>query len=108
MIEGFCFGMGCWGLLTGKQKRFLRAFATSLDPLFQIGKAGITENLVQQVDQALKARELIKLRVLPQCPEDVKKVAQKLKELTDSELVQVIGRNFILYRQGEKAKIQLP
>lgn len=95
-------------MLTGKQKRFLRAFATGLDPLFQVGKGGVSENFVCQVDEALKVRELIKFRVLSQGPEDVKKVAQTLRDLTGAEIVQIVGHNFILYRQGEKARIQLP
>ncbi|NPV29276.1 MAG: ribosome assembly RNA-binding protein YhbY [Firmicutes bacterium] len=95
-------------MLTGKQKRLLRAFATSLDPLFQIGKGGVSENLVHQVEEALKARELIKLRVLSQSPEDVREVARSLKEKTGAEIVQIIGHNLVLYRQGEKGVIQLP
>ncbi|MDH7577210.1 MAG: ribosome assembly RNA-binding protein YhbY [Bacillota bacterium] len=95
-------------MLSGKQKRVLRAFATSLDPLFQIGKGGVSENLVRQVEEALKARELIKLRVLSQSPEDVRQVARSLKEQTGAEIVQIIGHNLVLYRQGEKKKIQLP
>ncbi len=95
-------------MLTGKQKRLLRAFATSLDPLFQVGKGGVSENLVHQVDEALKARELIKLRVLSQSSEDARSVARFLKEKTGAEIVQIIGHNLILYRQGEKKRIELP
>lgn len=96
-------------MLTGKQKRFLRAMGNELEPILQIGKGGITDNVVMQADEALEARELIKGRVLQNCLEDPQVVAEELAERTGAELVQVIGRNFLLYRRAqEKPKIQLP
>lgn len=80
-----------------------------LEPILQIGKGGITDNVVMQADEALEARELIKGRVLQNCLEDPQVVAEELAERTGAELVQVIGRNFLLYRRAqEKPKIQLP
>lgn len=95
--------------LGGKQKRFLRAMATGLDPLFQIGKAGITETVMAQVDTALEARELIKLRVLPTAGDSVEDVAREIARLAGAQVVQVIGHNFILFRRSKKKpQIELP
>lgn len=83
--------------------------ATGFDPLFQIGKAGITEAVMAQVDSALEARELIKLRVLPAGGDSVKEVALEIARQADAHLVQVIGRNFILFRRSKKKpRIELP
>lgn len=95
-------------MLTGKQKRYLRAMASGIDPILQVGKAGTGENLLRQLDEALTARELVKVRVLPQCPGEVRDVARCLIEGTDSELVQVIGRTLVLYRRAEEPKVLLP
>lgn len=95
--------------LGGKQKRFLRAMATGLDPLFQIGKAGITETVMAQVDTALEARELIKLRVLPTAGDSVEEVAREIARQAGAQVVQVIGHNFILFRRSKKKpQIELP
>lgn len=95
--------------LIGKQKRFLRALGTGLDPIVQIGKGGISENLLVQVEEALEARELIKLRVLNNCWDEPKEIAKTLADETKSALVQVVGRNFLLYRpSSEKNIIELP
>lgn len=95
-------------MLTGKQKRHLRALANRIDPIIQVGKAGVGTNLIQQVDEALEARELVKVRVLPQSPCTVEDAACFLSERTGAEVVQVIGHNLILYRQGEEPEIVLP
>jgi len=98
-----------FAMLKGKQKRFLRALGTGIDPILQIGKAGITDNTVKQLDDALEARELVKVRVLPNSGQEVKEVAEALKDKVNAELVQVIGNNFLLYRKSkEKPKIELP
>lgn len=89
-------------MLTGKQKGFLRSMGNEMDPILQIGKGGVTEPVITQADGVLETRELIKGRVLPNYAEDVKGVAQELAERTNSELVQVIGRNFLLYRESKK------
>ena len=96
-------------MLTGKQKRYLRAMGNEMVPILQVGKGGIVETVVSQADEALEARELIKGRVLQNSSEEPKTVAAELAEQTGSELVQVIGRNFLLYRQSkDKPLIVLP
>lgn len=83
--------------------------ATGIDPVFQIGKAGITVSVMEQIDLALEARELIKLRVLPNSGESVKEVAQQAAEESGADLIQVIGHNFVLFRPSKKKpRIQLP
>lgn len=95
--------------LGGKQRRFLRAMATGIDPIFQVGKAGITENVIIQIDTALEAQELIKIKVLPNAGEPVEAVARRAAEESGAELVQVIGRNFVLFRHSKrKPRIELP
>lgn len=87
--------------LTSKQRAQLRSLANSIDTIVQIGKDGITDNLVKQVDDALEARELVKGRVLDNNPEyDARKAAGELAVATRSEPVQVIGTKFVLYRES--------
>ena len=87
--------------LTSKQRAQLRGLANSIDTILQIGKDGIGENLVKQAEDALEARELIKGRVLDNNIEyDARKAAQELAQLTRSEVVQVIGTKFVLYRES--------
>ncbi len=96
-------------MLTGKQKRFLRSKAHHLDPIFQVGKGGVNENMLTQVNEALEARELIKINVLQNCEEEKEDVAKKMVENTNAELVQLIGNIIILYRESsEKKKLHLP
>lgn len=95
--------------LTGKQKRFLRSLVVTEEAIVHIGKSGLTENLVQSAQQALQARELIKVKILNNNEDDKKLVAQALAEATDSSIVQVIGHNFVLYKRNpEEPKIILP
>ncbi|MFO7273463.1 MAG: ribosome assembly RNA-binding protein YhbY [Bacillota bacterium] len=95
--------------LTGKQKRFLRAMGVTMNPILIIGKGGVTENVVRQADEALTARELIKGRVLQTAPGEPEAVAAEVAERTGAALVQVLGRNFLLYRRNPKEpKIALP
>ena len=87
--------------LTSKQRAQLRGLAKSIDTIVQIGKDGIGENLIQQVNDALEARELIKGRVLENNIEyDARLAAQELAKATRSEVVQVIGTKFVLYRES--------
>ena len=95
--------------MTSKQRAYLRGLANTIEPIFQIGKSGISDNLIKQVDEALEARELIKINVLETAPDDVKNIGNKISELTNSVFVQAIGNKIILYRQNRKeAKIILP
>lgn len=96
-------------MLTGKQKRFLRAKAHHLNPIFQVGKGGVNENMVQQISDVLEARELIKVSVLQNCDEDKDKVAEMLVKGCQAELVQIIGSTIVLYKQSKENKeIVLP
>jgi len=96
-------------MLTGKQKRFLRAKAHHLQPIFQVGKGGVNDNLVAQVMDALEARELIKIHVLNNCPQSADSVASELAEKTGAELVQTIGKTIVLYKESKENKqIDLP
>ena len=96
-------------MLTSKQKRHLKALGSVLDPVVQIGKAGLIETVITSASDALKARELIKARVLRNCLEEPKEAFAILAEATGAELVQVIGRNGLLFRRNdEKPKIELP
>ncbi|TLS39332.1 ribosome assembly RNA-binding protein YhbY [Pseudalkalibacillus caeni] len=96
-------------MLTGKQKRFLRSKAHHLSPIFQVGKGGVNENMVKQINEALEARELIKVSVLQNCEYDRKEVAEELAVKSGAELVQVIGNTIVLYKESEENKeIVLP
>jgi RNA-binding protein len=96
-------------MLTGKQKGFLRSLANTIDPIIQIGKGGISPTVLSQVDEALEARELIKVRVLQNSVEEPKEAAAQIAREVSAELVQVLGRNMILYRQSQKKPtIELP
>ena len=86
--------------LTSKQRAQLRSMANSLDTIVHIGKDGIGENLVKQANEALEARELIKCRVLENSMLSPREAAEALAPLTRSEVVQVIGTKFVLYRQS--------
>ncbi|WNS74371.1 ribosome assembly RNA-binding protein YhbY [Bacillus sp. DTU_2020_1000418_1_SI_GHA_SEK_038] len=96
-------------MLTGKQKRFLRSKAHHLNPIFQVGKGGVNENMIKQVEDALEARELMKISVLQNCEEDKDTVAEQLVKGTRAELVQIIGSTIVLYKESrENKQINLP
>ena len=88
--------------LTSKQRAQLRGMANSLDPVVHIGKGDLGENLIQQAEEALEARELIKCRVLETSELTAREAAEALARATRSEVVQVIGPKFMLYRQSHK------
>ncbi|MDD5899782.1 MAG: ribosome assembly RNA-binding protein YhbY [Lachnospiraceae bacterium] len=97
--------------MTTKQRAYLKGLAMNLDPIFQIGKGGLTTEYLDGVEEALEARELIKISVLKNCMDEPKELAYAIAENTDSEVVQVIGKKIVLYRearQPEKRKIVLP
>ncbi|EKU49934.1 ribosome assembly RNA-binding protein YhbY [Staphylococcus massiliensis] len=96
-------------MLSGKQRRFLRSKAHHLDPIFQIGKSGINENMVDQINDVLEKRELIKIHVLQNNFDDKSDLAESLSEHTQSEVVQVIGSMIVLYKESSDNKqIELP
>lgn len=95
--------------LTGKQKRFLRSEAHHIDPIFQIGKSGINENMVQQIVDALEKRELIKVHILQNNLDDKTELAHQLSQATESHLVQQIGSMIVLYKTSKNHQpIELP
>ncbi|MFC4104023.1 ribosome assembly RNA-binding protein YhbY [Paenibacillus xanthanilyticus] len=96
-------------MLTGKQKRFLRSQAHHLNPIFQVGKGGANDNLVRHVAEAIEVRELIKVSVLNNSTEDPKEVGQWIADEAGAELVQVIGKTIVLYKESKENKtIELP
>ncbi|PJK17528.1 ribosome assembly RNA-binding protein YhbY [Chryseomicrobium excrementi] len=96
-------------MLTGKQKRFLRSEAHHVAPIFQVGKGGVNEQMIKQIQEALEVRELIKISILQNCEEDKHVVAEELASKTGAELVQLIGLTVVLYKESvNKKKILLP
>jgi len=91
-------------MLTSKQKSYLKGLAHSLQPIIQVGKLGINEKLVQTVVDALEAHELIKVSVLQNCPEEPKVMGEKIAEQAGAEVVQVIGRTLVFYKESRKKK----
>lgn len=91
-------------MLTGKQRSYLRSMANTMDPIFQIGKGGIGNNLVKQFNDALEARELVKATVLRNSEADAREICDEIAERTGAEVVQVIGNKFVLYRESSKLK----
>ncbi|WP_219836255.1 ribosome assembly RNA-binding protein YhbY [Paenibacillus sp. R14(2021)] len=96
-------------MLTGKQKRHLRSLAHHLQPIFQVGKGGTNDHLVRHIVEAIEIRELIKVSVLNNSSDDPREVGQWLAEESGSELVQVIGKTIVLYKESKDHKtIELP
>ncbi|MBC5743782.1 ribosome assembly RNA-binding protein YhbY [Lachnospiraceae bacterium MD308] len=96
--------------MTTKQRAYLKSLAMTMEPVFQLGKSSLTPEFTKAVDEALAARELIKVSVLKNCADDPKALAQLLAARTRSDVVQVIGRKIVLYREGKdkNKKITLP
>lgn len=92
--------------LRGKQKRFLRSEAHHLDPLVQIGKNGISETLLDQVDDLLERRELIKVSLLQNTDEEATEVAEIFETTLHCQVVQIIGRILVVFRPSSKEKYQ--
>ena len=90
--------------MNSKERAKLRGMANGLDSVFQIGKTGINDQLIRQVDETLEKRELIKITVLESAPINAKEAASNVADATLSEVVQVIGRKFILYRKSKEKK----
>ena len=93
--------------LSKKQIKFLKKTAHKLKAIFQMGKLGLTEVFIEQVDQALEKREMIKFTVLQNSEEDVRDVADEIASAIDATVVQVIGHTAILYRPSSKEKFQV-
>ena len=96
-------------MITSKQRAYLRAMATELTAIMQIGKGGVTENMLKTFSDALEARELIKLHVLENSGESPKEMLEALAEALDAEPVAAVGRKIVLYRASQKKPtIELP
>lgn len=96
--------------MTTKQRAYLKSLAMTMEPIFQVGKNSMTPELTAAIAEALEARELIKVSVLKNCTDDPKEIARLVAERTRSQVVQVIGKKIVLYKEGKdkKKKIQLP
>lgn len=94
-------------MLTGKQKSVLRGIAQKRRPLFQMGKDAISENLIKTISDSLEAHELVKVSILKTCTVSANEAAVEISAATHSEVVQVIGHTFVLYRRSKKNKLEL-
>ena len=94
---------------TSKQRAYLMSLASTLQPIFQIGKSSLTPELTQAIGEAFNTRELIKISVLKNCFDDPREIAQMVAERTHSDVVQVIGKKIVLYKESkDNKKIELP
>lgn len=96
--------------MTTKQRAYLKGLAMTMEPIFQIGKNSMTPELTKAIQEALDARELIKVSVLKNCADDPRALAELLAERTCAQVVQVIGKKIVLYKEGKdkNKRIQLP
>lgn len=91
--------------MTSKQRAYLRSLASKLEPIFQVGKNGVTPEVVNSVDEALEARELVKGTVLNNCLEDINDICSTIGERTHSEVVQIIGKKIVFFRPSKKKPV---
>lgn len=91
-------------MLTSKQRAYLRSLAANIDTIFQIGKGGVSDETCRQIDAALEARELVKIRCLNNSDYTPRIAADEISEKTSSDVVTVIGTKFVLYRESKKNK----
>lgn len=97
--------------MTSKQRAYLKGLAMTITPIFQVGKASLTPEVTAAINEVFENRELIKISVLKNCIDDPRAIAEVLAERTNSEVVQVIGKKIVLYKQAkdkDKRKIELP
>ena len=95
--------------LTSKQRAYLRSLANTLEPIVHAGKSGISDAMIKQADDALEAREIIKGKVLETAPQSARETAETIAAAVGAEVVQVVGRTFVLFRQKAKdSQITLP
>ena len=95
--------------MTSKQRAYLMSLASTLTPLFQVGKSSLTPEFTEAISEAFNTRELLKIAVLKNCFDDPREIAAMLAERTHSQVVQVIGKKIVLYKPDkDKPKIQLP
>lgn len=91
-------------MLTGKQRAYLRSLAAELDPIFQVGKGGVSEEICSQLSNALEARELIKVSVLDNSGYTAREAADEIASQIGADVVACVGKRFVLYRESEKKK----
>ena len=95
--------------MTSKQRAYLKGLAMNIEPVFQVGKASLTPEVTEAVREVFNTRELIKVAVLKNCMDDPKEIASILADRTGSDVVQVIGKKIVLYKESrDNKKIQLP
>lgn len=95
--------------MTSKQRAYLKSLASTMDPVFQIGKSSLTPEVTEAISEVFNTRELIKVSILKNCADDPKVIAQMLAERTKSEVVHVIGKKIVLYKENkDNKKIILP
>ena len=98
-------------MITSKQRAYLRKLSHTMEPLFQIGKDGVTEQLINAVEEALEKREILKIKILETAVRDTKETCNELAQKLNAEPIQAIGNKFILYRRAREEKhrkIELP
>ncbi len=95
--------------MTSKQRAYLKGLAMNIEPIFQVGKSSLTPEVTNAVSEVFNTRELVKIAVLKNCLDDPKEIASILAERTGSQVVQVIGKKIILYKESkDHKKIELP
>ena len=95
--------------MTSKQRSYLMGLAMNIDPVFQIGKSGLTPEVTEAVRETFNTRELVKIGVLKNCFEDPRQMAQLLADRTGDQVVQIIGKKIVLYKESkDHKKIELP
>ncbi len=95
-------------MLKGKERSYLKSLSNTLEPILIIGKNGVTDNVIKQLDDALEARELIKIKLLDNSGLDAKEVANDVAKVLKAEFVQSIGSKFTIYRKAKEPKINIP
>ena len=91
-------------MLTSKQRAYLRSLSNKLEPIFQVGKGGVNDNQLKQIDEALEKRELVKVHVLENALLDTRSVCNEVANALGAEPVQVIGKKFIIYKESKENK----
>ena len=95
--------------MTSKQRAYLKSLASSLDPIFQVGKSSLTPQVTEAIREAFNTRELIKVAVLKNCMDDPREIAEMVADRTHSQVVQVIGKKIVWYKPDkDNPRIQLP
>lgn len=96
-------------MFTSKQRAYLKSLASNLEPVFQVGKSSLTPEFTEAIGEAFNKKELIKIAVLKNCADDPNEIANMLAERTHSQVVQVIGKKIVLYKESKDyKKIELP